>query len=113
MRNLIYQHNNGPEEWREVKFMIFDHVPPLCSDETFEQRIERVAKCMRPQPNVELVEMVKCTGFDQLHCLLSHILEKVTQSLFVVKGFRKVKALYFANLIRNMTTDKDQIRCLN
>jgi hypothetical protein len=86
----------GPEDWKDIKFLIFD-CPPLSpsSVEHFEQRIEKATKriesikqelASNPSAvqlhNVDIVESQKCTGFDHLYEVLSRVLEKVTQGWY-------------------------------
>lgn len=90
VRVLIHHQDAcGPEEWKNIKFMVFDSPPSTSAkNEAFEQRIARVAENLQrikelsdPKTqltsNVDLVKMEKCTGFDHLYALLSDILEKV------------------------------------
>lgn len=76
------------DEWKNVKFMIFDCLPTLhfsSSTELFEQRIqiatERLTRLKSAQDtnqsNVEVVKMQQCTGFSHMYAVLSEILEKV------------------------------------
>jgi ATP-dependent DNA ligase len=75
----------GPEDWKNVKFMIFDCIPSREShNEPFESRIARAREQVEAHRqrcsqinNVAIVEIQKCTGFDHLYSLLATVLDKV------------------------------------
>jgi hypothetical protein len=96
VRTLVHRPDTfGPEEWKDIKYMIFDCLPAHPGNSSFEERMQTVTKWLeqkrqneRPllfygtggfpmQTNVELIESVKCTGFDHLHSMLLTVLEKV------------------------------------
>jgi hypothetical protein len=81
VRVLVHSsHTCGPEDWKDVKLMIFDSPS---STELFEQRIAKATEKVKQleqiqgKSNVEVINSQKCTGFDHLHSILSDVLDKV------------------------------------
>ena len=121
VRTLVHRPDTfGPEEWKDIKYMIFDCLPTTAafpensSSEPFEERIQTVTKWIEQkrhknqgplllyetgfptrQTNVELIEFVKSTGFDHMYSMLSTVLEKVAncfKNLIIYKGWRRFNA---------------------
>jgi hypothetical protein len=88
VRELVYQPQaSGPEQWKDIKFMIFDLVPTPNTNMPFEQRLSAIEEWIESrqsqrkvdifgQSNVELVQYQNCTGFDHLHNVLAGILQQ-------------------------------------
>jgi uncharacterized protein YegL len=88
VRALVQQARKfGPEEWRDIKFLVFDCLPTDNLAEPFEERLHRATQSIENHcgksvnsnalANVKIVEMQRCTGFDHLHLTCTSVLEKV------------------------------------
>jgi hypothetical protein len=100
---------SGPEDWINVKFMVFDCPSPPSVEELFEDRIQKATARMDSlkavgdyKPNVVVVKIQKCLGFDHLYAALADILEQASSSCYFLifsKGgegimLRKPNSLY-------------------
>jgi hypothetical protein len=67
----------GPEDWKDVKFVVFDVVPNKEEAEIpYEDRVERIKRILsnRIAPQVSLVAIEKCMG-------RSHLFRKLKRTL--------------------------------
>jgi hypothetical protein len=81
---LLLPNQAGPEQWKDVKFIIFDYKPnELESNMIYEDRMRKVKEKLDEvsieKPNVTMVSMIKCKGCEHLQEEHQKVLEMAIQ----------------------------------
>jgi hypothetical protein len=85
VRALVHRYQSaGPEEWKDIKFMVFDYVPKVHeADMPYEKRLQQISSYFLANPirslskNVEMVEIFRSKGYEHSCGILADIIQKV------------------------------------
>lgn len=101
---------SGPEEWKDIKFMVFD-----CKSElVYEERMAQIEAALTGSrnnksdkghtDNIKVVERLKCSGYHHLYSTLTQIIENARRNTLISTNHmnRKEKEWYYASPIQSM-----------
>lgn len=79
----------GPEDWAHIQFMVFDFKPDPKKKLHYEERIGLLRAVIGDfTPNVKVIPIIKCTGYNHLYAELDKILSSVRGvNVFCISNF--------------------------